>query len=174
MVQFVLWLLLSIPLVWFSWKFLNDPKTYGFYRFFAFESILALVLLNGNSWFVDPWAPRQIFSWLLLLASLFLVLHGFHLLRRIGQPQGKVENTTRLVQMGAYKYIRHPLYSSLLWLGWGAFLKHISPLSLLLALICTAAVMLTAHHEEQECLRKFGRAYQEYMRKTKRFIPFVF
>lgn len=156
-----------------SWASLRDLRSHGFYRFFAFESILALILLNVEHWFSDPFSPRQIASWLMLLASLFLVGHGVYLLREIGKPSGPIENTTALVRIGAYRYIRHPLYGSLLWLAWGAFLKNLSLPGIALALIATTALIASARAEEAESLRKFGDEYGAYMKTTRMFIPFV-
>src|SRR3990170_427623 len=101
-------------------------------------------------------------------ASLFMAMHGFYLLRTLGRPRESFEATTQLVRQGAYRYIRHPLYSSLLWFAWGAFLKEISLFSTILVLIATARV------EEGENLRKFGEGYAAYQRETRMFIPFVF
>ena len=174
MLQIVVFLILSTGIVAFSAGSLRDPRRHGFPRFFVFESILALVLLNATYWFRDPFSPLQIVSWLMLIASLFLVVHGFYLLRVIGKPSGSVENTTVLVRRGAYQYIRHPLYASLLWLAWGAFLKDISPASAALVLIATVALVATAKVEEAENRAKFGAAYVDYARATRMFIPFVF
>ncbi|MFC1726412.1 methyltransferase family protein [candidate division KSB1 bacterium] len=85
-----------------------------------------------------------------------------------------IEKTTVLVTTGAYRYIRHPLYSSLLFLTWGAFFKHLSLLGITLAVISTVFLVITAKIEETENLRFFGEAYQSYMKKTKMFIPFIF
>ena len=133
MYRFILFALFSVPLIWFSWKPLHDRRAHGFYRYFAFEAILAVVLLNAPQWFVHPFSVMQIISWLCLLASIFMAVHGFWLLRQVGRPQGSFENTTVLVERGAYHYIRHPLYSSLFWLVWGACLKSISLPAVLLA-----------------------------------------
>ena len=84
------------------------------------------------------------------------------------------EKTTQLVSVGAYKYIRHPMYSSLLFLAWGVFFKDLSWLSAILALAATAFLVATAKAEEAEDIRFFGTAYQTYIQQTKRFIPFLF
>jgi hypothetical protein len=34
-----------------SWRSLRDLRSHGFYRFFAFELLLALILLNAPMWF---------------------------------------------------------------------------------------------------------------------------
>ncbi len=84
------------------------------------------------------------------------------------------ENTTTLVIVGTYKYIRHPLYSSLLLLGWGIFFKNLSLLSSILVLVTSAFLIATAKVEETENLEKFGSDYAVYMKTTKMFIPFLF
>jgi protein-S-isoprenylcysteine O-methyltransferase Ste14 len=78
-----------------------------------------------------------------------------------------------LVTEGVYRYIRHPLYSSLLFLGWGIFFKRPSCLVGLFALVASAFLVLTARVEEGENIRYFGEVYQEYMKHTKMFVPFV-
>ena len=85
-----------------------------------------------------------------------------------------MEKTTRLITEGTYKFIRHPLYSSLLLLAWGTFFKTPSWRDLDLALADSAFLYITAKIEEQENLSYFGPPYEEYMGKTKMFIPFIF
>ena len=170
----VLFGLVSAGLLAVSWQSLKNPGSHGFYRFFAWEAILGLLLLNAPHWFAEPFSARQLLSWILLLASAVLAVHGFRLLKRIGQPRGSFENTSQLVTSGAYHYIRHPLYASLLYLAWGAFFKNISLLSSLLALLATTLLTATARVEEAENLQKFGMQYQAYIHRTKRFIPFIF
>ena len=165
---------LSAFITWFSWKPLHDVRSHGFYRFFVFESILALILLNVDYWFRDPFSPLQIVSWLLLIVALLLAIHGFYLLRVIGKPSGDFEQTTVLVKRGAYKYIRHPLYSSLLFLAWGTLFKDVSLPGALLVLVATVFLVLTARAEEAENKEKFGSAYADYMKGTRMFIPFIF
>jgi len=103
---------------------------------------------------------------------MFAVL-GFLLLRVIGKPQGDLENTSKLVTIGLYRFIRHPLYASLLFLGTGVFLKDISITTVLLAFINIVALIATAKEEEKEMIEKFGEEYIAYMHKTQMFIPFV-
>lgn len=153
---------------------LVNPRQHGFYRFFAFEAIFALILVNSLDWFVKPLSWPQIASWILLAGSIALAVYSYTLLRSIGRPAGGVEQTTRMVDVGVYRFIRHPLYASLVLFACGALLKHIMPLTVGLAALACACLILTAFTEEHENLRKFGKAYAEYLRRTRRFIPFVF
>ena len=174
MIQVLVFAAGSVAIVWVSWSSLREPRGHGFFRFFAFEAILALTALNLPFWFHDPFSLQQIVSWVLLSAALVLVVHGFWLLRVVGKPTDSIEQTTKLVAVGAYRYIRHPLYSSLLWLTWGAFLKHPSPLGGILGLMASVFLFVTARVEEAENLHKFDSAYAEYMKRTRMFIPFLF
>lgn len=174
--------LASLGLAYFSRASLLRPRSHGFYRFFAWEAILGLALLNADVWFHEPFSWHQLISWPLLLASGLLVLHGMHLLGRRGQADPErvdaalldFEKTTALVTVGAYRYIRHPLYSSLLFLGWGVFFKAPSWLGVLLACLASLCLLAAARIEETENLRFFGEPYAAYMRKTRMFIPYLF
>ncbi len=164
----------SAGIVAYSWRSLADPRSHGFPRCFAFESLLTLILLNVPGWFHDPWSPRQIASWVLLCGALALAIHGFVRLVTAGKPRGSFEDTTVLVVSGAYRWIRHPLYASVLYLTWGVFLKGISALSGVLAAAATVFLVLTALNEERENLARFGGSYRTYMTRTRRFVPYLF
>jgi len=169
-------------IIWLSRGSLCRRDAHGFYRFFAFEAILGLIVMNAPVWFSNPLSPRQLASWGLLLVSLLLAVHGFYLLRKVGEPDRSIEDSTRLgiektthlVRTGAYRFIRHPLYASLLALAWGAFLKSPSWPGVLLTAVATGALYLTARVEERENLRNFGAEYEAYMRETRLFIPYIF
>src|SRR5512140_3218124 len=118
-----------------------------------------MILANVDRWFYDPWAGHQIFSWILLGVASAMAIHGFYLLRVIGRPRGNFENTTHLVIIGAYKYIRHTLYGSLLVLVWGIFFKNVSLPGILLAAVASLFLYATAKTEETENLAKFGAEY---------------
>jgi protein-S-isoprenylcysteine O-methyltransferase Ste14 len=177
-----IFIILSIFFVYISRKSLCQPRSHGFYRFFAFEAIASIVLLNYFHWFLDPFSPRQLVSWTFLIISICLVVYGSYLLRVLGKPDRSradetlfaFERTSSLVTTGLYKYIRHPLYSSLLFLAWGAFFKDLSWLGFCLVFSASVFLFVAAKREESECLQYFGHAYRLYMKKTKGFVPFLF
>jgi protein-S-isoprenylcysteine O-methyltransferase Ste14 len=160
--------------VWVSWSSLRDVRAHGFYRFFAWESILGLALLNIDYWFDEPFSTDQMISWTLLFICSYLVIHGALLLYVRGKPSRVrddptlvgIERTTQLVTGGIYRYIRHPIYSSGLFLAWGVFFKHLAPLPVGLAVIATYCLIMTAKKEEAENLRYFGDSYESYMKRT--------
>jgi len=164
----------TIFIVLFSWFLSIKHKRYhGIARFFAFESIFILFLLNYKAWFHDPFSPLHILSWILLIFSIYPVTAGFILLKKAGKPKGNFEDTTVLVRSGIYSYIRHPLYLSVLLLGTGIMLKVIEPLQLFLGAVNLIALIFTALIEENEMIARFGDSYREYMKETKMFIPHI-
>ena len=175
--------LLSVPIIYVSRASLGAPGSHGFYRFFAWEFIVALALLNIGVWFHDPFTWHQLISWVLLFVCFVPLAFGVRTLITLGKPVKRreddasllaFEKTSTLVTTGIYRYIRHPLYSSLLILAWGVFFKDPSWLGGLLAVAATLALVATAKADEAECTRFFGPAYTDYMQRTRMFVPFLF
>lgn len=181
MISVILFIAGSVAIIWVSRMSLRHPRSHGFPRFFAFEAILALIIINAPHWFVLDREVLHIVSWLFLLLSIVLVVWGVVLLRQSGRspstreklPQFTWENTTDLITTGIYKYIRHPMYSSLLFLAWGALLKSVTITTIVLAGVATLALIVTARFEETENLARFGEEYRDYMRQTRLFVPWL-
>ena len=172
----------SAVVIWWSRKPLRQPGSHGFYRFFAWEAILGLIVLNHRIWGDDPYSLHQFASWLLMLTSIALVVAGVQGLKSEGAAGAQrqddsfyeFEKTTQLVTHGVFAYIRHPMYASLLALAWGAYFQDPSLPGTVVAGLASFFLWLTAKTDEAECLAYFGPAYADYMRQTKRFIPYVF
>lgn len=164
----------TVFIILFSWFLSIKYRRYhGIARFFAFESVFILVLLNYKVWFLYPFSLLQIFSWILLVFSAYVAITGYLLLKRRGKPDANFENTSVLVKSGIYGYIRHPLYLSIFLLGTGIVLKDTGPIQLLLGSINIIAIFFTARIEENEMMARFGNDYREYMNETKMFIPYI-
>jgi len=160
----------------------DHAKTHGFYRFFVFEAAIILTALNLKRWFIDWNSWHQLISWVLLSIGAFIVIYAVYLMKTMGKPQKveedsstfKFENTSVLIKTGLFKYIRHPMYSSLLFLIWGVFFKSVGVFDFIVAIVGTGLLILTAETEEKENVERFGKEYEEYMNGTKRFVPGIF
>lgn len=180
-IKLVVFLATSAVIVRFSCPSMRSIRYHGFYRFFVWEFLSALIVLNVQYSFHRPAGAYQIISKFFLIVSLLLAIDGFHLLRKVGQPDGRrsdptlfwVEKTTVLVSVGAYRYIRHPLYSSLIFLTMGTYLESPTPMAGALAFLALLSLVTAAKVEEHENIQYFGASYREYMKRTKMFIPFV-
>lgn len=164
-----------------SWRTLFNFRSHGFYRFFSWVCISWLFVSAYPVWFENPLSLNQVWSWIFLLLSAYLVLAGVLQLKKAGKPVESreeqalysFEKTSVLVDRGIYRYIRHPLYSSLIFLSWGIFLKNPDVFLVPVALASTAFLYLTSVFDEKECIRYFGDNYFNYMKRSKRFIPFL-
>lgn len=86
-----------------------------------------------------------------------------------------IEKDHKLVTKGPYNIIRHPIYtgSSFLFLGYTISFSN---------LICSIVVLLVLllwlnkrmKLEEQILIETFGSDYRNYMKRTKRLIPFIY
>ena len=181
MIRLAIFVVLSLPIVWVSRRSLLHPTSHGFPRFFAFEAVLALLVLNLPHWFREPFGAPQLVSWAFLCVSAVFVVWGVVLLRRLGGfrpaaetvPEYGWEQTGRVVTTGIYRYVRHPMYSSILFLAWGALLKSVTIGTLALGAVASVAVIMTAKTEEAENVKRLGAEYVEYMKHTRRFVPFL-
>lgn len=179
--KLVVFVILSIPVLILSGKSLKGQMSHGFYRLFSWECILWLIISNIRYWFTDPFSALQLISWILLIAGGYLVTAGVIQMKRKGKAEKSredntlfdFEKTTELVDTGIFRYIRHPLYSSLVFLTWGIFLKNTTAVLFIVSLTSTIFLYLTALQDEKECIRYFGDIYADYMKRTKRFIPFL-
>lgn len=178
----LIFLILSVLIVFFSRKQIINPGSHGFYRFFSWIGIAWLISNNYPYWFTDIYSPKQIISWLLLISAVYPAISGAILIIKRGKP-GKsriqeelfsFEITTRLVDTGIYKYIRHPLYGSLILLTWGIYFKNTEISLFIISIASSLFLYKTAKVDEKECIEYFNGEYLEYMGRSKMFIPFIF
>jgi len=173
--------IISAVIIFLSRRALLKLNSHGFYRFFSWECIAWLVSANYPFWFKDPLQFKQIISWILLIIGAYLVIAGVLMLKKHGKADKvkrdkelyQFESTSKLVTTGIYKYIRHPLYSSLLFLTWGIFFKNATLPLFIVSFISTFFLFVTAWYDEKECIGFFGEEYKTYMKKTKMFLPFL-
>ncbi len=181
MIDVIVFIVLSIPVVILSWRTLFSFRNHGLYRFVAWECILWLAVKNYSYWFTEPFSLSQILSWAFLFYALYLAVAGAILLRHIGKADTErkdgtlyaFEKTTQLVETGLYRYIRHPLYASLVFLAWGVLFKHTDYVLIIIAAVASVFLFITMKIEEKENIRYFGESYRDYISRTKMFIPFL-
>ena len=181
MLEGIVFALATMALAYVSRASLRAPRSHGFYRFFAWELMLLLIVMNIDGWYDVPVSFDQTISGILMAISLIVIIMGYGILHQLGERDESrddgalllFEKTSILVTHGIYRYIRHPMYSSLIFLDGGLFFKRMSWLSGAIALSACAFLVITSLVEETENVRYFGTQYREYMKRTKRFVPFL-
>ncbi len=86
-----------------------------------------------------------------------------------------IEKDHELVERGPFRMVRHPSYTGVLlaFLGFGLSLHNWAAL-LIILLPIGAAFIHRMNVEEDALLRALGPPYANYMKRTKRFVPFVY
>ncbi len=93
---------------------------------------------------------------------------------RQGGGGGSFENLPdKLVQEGPYAFTRNPMYLGDLIFTAGLALTLRSKLPWLLLLVNAAMLHQRVLEDEERLRKQFGRDYDEYRRRVKRWIPFV-
>lgn len=145
-------------------------------------SVLTLGILVGTLLAVAVPATaitsaRPFLFWLgilLIYVGIALRLYAIHVLGAFFTTAVAVAPGQTVIETGPYRLIRHPSYTGFLitLLGFGLCLTNW--LSLLVIMACALiGFSYRIRVEEQVLQEQLGQRYQEYMRRTKRLIPFV-
>jgi protein-S-isoprenylcysteine O-methyltransferase Ste14 len=109
-----------------------------------------------------------------IVAGGLLRRHCFRMLGERFTYDVRVDAAQRVVERGAYRYVRHPSYTAglLLFGGIGAALGNWLSLAISV-LLPAAAYSYRIAVEERALVETLGPAYSDYMKRTKRLIPFL-
>ena len=87
------------------------------------------------------------------------------------QPEVK---SNSLITSGPYKWIRNPMYLSVILFYLPIIVENFNLLNLLVFIILIVTLLMKMNSEEQFLEERFGTEYLQYKSKTKRIIPFLF
>jgi protein-S-isoprenylcysteine O-methyltransferase Ste14 len=144
------------------------------------QAALFLLLICGpqKCRYLDDW--HSPFTLVGTLAGGFLLLSGtllaayaaFNLGRNLTPLPVPKENAT-LVISGAYRFVRHPIYSGIIFMaiGWGLW-RH-SWLTIGYALLLFIFFDIKSRLEERLLAEKFPE-YTDYRKRVRKLIPFVY
>ncbi|HEX3082800.1 MAG TPA: isoprenylcysteine carboxylmethyltransferase family protein [Candidatus Saccharimonadia bacterium] len=144
----------------------------------AFLALGILVYIQVLGLPVWPFQPSLAVS----LVGFVLVAYGFATSMSARHTLGanwahgaeyQIKSGHELITTGIYRYVRHPIYTGIFLSMIGGELIAGSWLWLVLLGTLTLAAITQATKEERILLEEFGQKYQSYMRRTKRFIPYL-
>ena len=92
----------------------------------------------------------------------------------IKQLAQKIHHPEKLMVRGLNKYVRNPLYTGILVLVLGYFLRQPTWMNLVSMLIIYAYIYIGTVLEEKKLEQVFGDEYRAYKQQVKMLIPFVF
>lgn len=105
---------------------------------------------------------------IILLAFAMKVLGGLYTSHLGIQPMH------HLVTNGPYKFVRHPGYLGEIMSMFGVGISLGSIVGIGLAIISVFLVLKRLRHEEEMLMTELGNEYQNYAKRTKRLIPFIY
>ncbi len=125
------------------------------------------IIQNRKTWFAVGLA--------ILLLGRLLRKHCWKMLGQHFTGDVKASVDQPVIDKGAYRWVRHPSYTGGILAYFGTGLALTNWLSALLITISGAAGYTYRVYVEEKALQaNLGGRYQEYMQRTKRFVPFVF
>ncbi len=138
--------------------------------------ILVLVQLLGLD--IWPWSNNLVLQLTGFSAILVATLIGVVARHNIGAnwshaAEYQIKKGHQLVDTGVYRYIRHPIYSSITLSILGTELLVGSQLFFVFMVALPLVSYLQAKQEEALLLKTFGQSYKKYMHKTKMFVPYL-
>ena len=138
-------------------------------QFVLLFAVLALGFFFKRHW---HWEVGAVLGGVLLVLAGILGFLGLATLRRNLTPFPRPRSGATLVQTGIYALIRHPLYSSLILVGFGWALIRQSGPALLVAVIQAVFLNAKATREEHWLRQRFPE-YADYQKRVHRLIPWI-
>ncbi|HXO22541.1 MAG TPA: isoprenylcysteine carboxylmethyltransferase family protein [Thermoanaerobaculia bacterium] len=111
---------------------------------------------------------------LTLISGGLLRRHCFRVLDTFFTGVVTIQADHRVIESGAYRWVRHPSYSAALLIILGIAISLGNWLSVVVSfVIAFPAYSYRAHVEEQALLSSLGAPYAQFMATRKRFLPFI-
>lgn len=139
-------------------------------QFLLMIAALALAPLLRGSWF----SMVSLIAGIVLFAfGGWLGVAGVRALGRNRTPYPRPLEDSTLVQHGVYGLVRHPLYSSLIFVSAGWALLWASGAALLVSLALAILLDAKARREERWLREKFPE-YAAYAGRVRRLLPWIY
>jgi protein-S-isoprenylcysteine O-methyltransferase Ste14 len=142
---------------------------------FALQVVLILLVGLAGVFLGPDWAGTArdvsfVVGAVLLISGVALGARGVIDLGVSVTPFPRPAHDAELVRHGAYRYVRHPIYGGLIvsTAGWGLLTASLGALAVGVAL---ALVLDMKSRREEGWLRQHFAGYDEYARRTRRFVP---
>ena len=134
-----------------------------------------VVFMTRNSGTHPPEVWRLLLSFALGAVSLALIWSALPALGKQWRLQAGVYQDHELVETGPYRFVRHPIYASMLALLLAAAGLAGTPLlpGAIAVALMIAGTEVRVHMEEGLLAEQFGQAFADYKTRVPAYIPFV-
>lgn len=111
---------------------------------------------------------------LITIAGLLIAIIARRTLADNWSSDVELKKDHKLITKGVYKYVRHPIYTGITFMGVGSIIVDQSILVTLFYLGMVAFLIFKMKKEEKLLLKHFPKEYPAYMEKTKALVPFIY
>lgn len=144
----------------------------GYFLLFYLPELIAMPLSNND-------VAIKILFMLgipIVLLGMFFWLFSVYLLKRFGggTPNPFYSSCQKLVCIGTYKYVRHPIYLGFLLLFFGKSLLDNNFTIIIETIILFCALPFIIKIEEHNLKKKYGEEYKLYESRSYRFWPYIY
>ena len=138
------------------------------YWLLAFVATYGIFFVNAFAWNGRPLIPPVVSNWLAVLAGAIFIYARLSL----GRSIGFVPANRGIVTRGAYRFVRHPIYTALFVAMVAFVLRNYSPLTLLMASVIVILFVIKSIVEER--FLRSDPDYAAYLQRVRyRWIPGV-
>ena len=158
-----------------------DRRQEGLFVLATLRPLGAAYWLGTFAWLIDPawmaWASMPVPAWLRFAAVFVMVIACVLLVwtfRSLGKNLTDTVVTRQqhtLVTHGVYRWIRHPLYTTVALLTTAISLMAANWFLLNTGAAVFCLLAIRTRTEEANLVARFGDGYRSYMKRTGRFFP---
>jgi len=136
---------------------------------FAQAFLLLYLFLSG------PVVPTNSISFILEALGVGLGLWSVWTMRITAiQITADVAPDSNLVTDGPFEFIRHPMYFGVILVAIGLLLNSVGMMRSIAVILLTFDLVIKANYEELLLVKYFKKGYEDYQKKTKKIIPFIY
>jgi len=152
-------------------------------RIYAIIVVVAVIFFQKQIYALIPILSFRFWSYsfmtgltadLIVLLGLIVMIWSRKALGANWSANVTFKENHELITSGPYKHVRHPIYSGIILIVFGAFVYSATLFMFLVFILFFIGAYYKARKEEKLLIIHFPDTYLEYKKHTKSIIPFVF
>jgi protein-S-isoprenylcysteine O-methyltransferase Ste14 len=117
--------------------------------------------------------PKNIFLLIIYSFGLFLGLYSIIIMKFNFNIAPDLKSGAIFIKRGPYKFIRHPMYTSVIIIILSLLINYFSIIRFVLFIVLITVLILKSNYEEKILKEEF-KEYSSYIFKTKKFLPYIY